>query len=77
MTDGEGQFPLKDRLQEVRLAEIPEEPHLGETTMRLAISCAPEEGRGLVEAFKRMSLLEIMAPAAGSSEVESAADAVS
>lgn len=51
--------------------------HLGEATMRLAISCAPEEGRGLVEAFKRMSLLEIMAPAAGSSEFDSAADAVS
>jgi hypothetical protein len=34
--------------------------HLGEATMRLAISCAPEEGQGLVEAFKRMSLLEIM-----------------
>ncbi|EUB74522.1 transcriptional regulator, TetR family [Pseudomonas sp. GM41(2012)] len=51
--------------------------HLGEATMRLAIACAPEEGRGLVEAFKRMSLLEIMAPAAGSSELDSAADAVS
>ncbi|MEO4016813.1 TetR/AcrR family transcriptional regulator [Pseudomonas rossensis] len=51
--------------------------HLGEATMRLAISCAPQEGRGLVEAFKRMSLLEIMAPAAGSSEFDSAADAVS
>jgi hypothetical protein len=51
--------------------------HLGEATMRLAISCAPEEGRGLVEAFKRMSLLEIMAPAAGSSELDSAAEAVS
>lgn len=31
--------------------------------MRLAISCAPEEGRRLVEAFKRMSLGGIMAPA--------------
>jgi hypothetical protein len=28
--------------------------------MRLAISCAPEEGRRLFEAFKRMSLAEIM-----------------
>lgn len=37
--------------------------HLGEATMRLAISCAPEEGRRLVEAFKRMSLGGIMAPA--------------
>ena len=37
--------------------------HLGEATMRLAISCAPDEGRRLVEAFKRMSLGEIMAPA--------------
>ncbi|NUU37331.1 TetR family transcriptional regulator [Pseudomonas sp. C2B4] len=37
--------------------------HLGEATMRLAISCAPEEGRGLVEAFKRMSLREILQPA--------------
>ncbi|MHC8351239.1 TetR/AcrR family transcriptional regulator [Pseudomonas sp. RT4P38] len=51
--------------------------HLGEATMRLAISCAPEEGRGLVEAFKRMSLREIMASAAGSSECDSAAEAVS
>ena len=51
--------------------------HLGEATMRLAITCTPEEGRGLVEAFKRMSLLEIMAPAAGSSEFDSAAEAVS
>jgi AcrR family transcriptional regulator len=51
--------------------------HLGEATMRLAISCAPEEGHGLVEAFKRMSLLEIMAPAAGSNEFDSAAEAVS
>lgn len=47
--------------------------HLGEATMRLAISCAPAEGRGLVEAFKRMSLREIMAPAAGSSAFDSAA----
>ncbi len=46
MTDGEGQFPLKDRSQEMRLAEILEEP-------------------------------EIMASAAGSSEFDSAADAVS
>lgn len=37
--------------------------HLGEATMRLAISCAPEEGRGLVEAFKRMTLREILQPA--------------
>jgi AcrR family transcriptional regulator len=37
--------------------------HLGEATMRLAISCAPQEGRGLVEAFKRMSLREILPPA--------------
>lgn len=37
--------------------------HLGEATMRLAISCALDEGRQLVEAFKRMSLGEIMAPA--------------
>ncbi|MGE8149892.1 TetR family transcriptional regulator [Pseudomonas vancouverensis] len=35
---------------------------LGESTMRLAITCGPEEGRGLVEAFKRVSLREIMAP---------------
>lgn len=39
--------------------------HLGEATMRLAISCEPEEGRGVVEAFKRMSLREIMGLAAG------------
>lgn len=45
--------------------------------MRLAISCAPEEGRVLVEAFKRMSLREITASAAGSSEFDSAAEAVS
>jgi AcrR family transcriptional regulator len=37
--------------------------HLGESTMRLAIDCAPQEGRALVEAFKRMSLREIMQPA--------------
>ena len=36
---------------------------LGESTMRLAITCEPEEGRRLVEAFKRMSLAEIMRPA--------------
>ncbi|WP_150673970.1 TetR family transcriptional regulator [Pseudomonas fluorescens] len=36
--------------------------HLGEATMRLAVTCAPEEGRALVEAFKRMSLREIMEP---------------
>ena len=35
---------------------------MGEATMRLAITCAPEEGRRLVEAFKRMSLVEIMRP---------------
>ena len=39
--------------------------HLGEATMRLAISCAPEEGRDLVEAFTRMSLRDIMGLAAG------------
>ena len=50
---------------------------LGEATMRLAISCAPEEGRALVEAFKRMSLREIMGPAAGPSERASAAEPVS
>ena len=37
--------------------------HLGEATMRLAVTCAPDEGRALVEAFKRMSLREIMEPA--------------
>ncbi|MNG36196.1 hypothetical protein D3C84_1231460 [compost metagenome] len=37
--------------------------HLGEASMRLAISCEPREGRALVEAFKRMSLREIMQPA--------------
>jgi AcrR family transcriptional regulator len=37
--------------------------HLGEATMRLAVSSAPEEGRRLVDAFKRMSLREIMQPA--------------
>ena len=36
--------------------------HLGESTMRLAISCAPAEGRALVETYKRMSLREIMQP---------------
>lgn len=36
--------------------------HLGEATMRLAVTCTPEEGRALVEAFKRMSLREIMQP---------------
>lgn len=51
--------------------------NLGEATMRLSISCAPEGGRGLVEAFKGMSLREIMASAAGSSEFDSAAEAVS
>jgi hypothetical protein len=35
---------------------------LGEATMRLAISCELEEGRRLFEAFKRMSLAEIMQP---------------
>ncbi|MGH8387625.1 MAG: TetR/AcrR family transcriptional regulator [Pseudomonas sp.] len=34
--------------------------HLGEATMRLAISCTAQEGRELVEAFRRMSLREIM-----------------
>ena len=47
---------------------------LGKATMRLAISCAPEEGRTLVEAFKRMSLREIMGPAAEPSERASAAE---
>lgn len=51
--------------------------HLGEATMRLAVSCTPEEGRGLVDAFKSMSLREIMAPAAGSSEPDPAADVIS
>jgi hypothetical protein len=37
----------------------------------------PDSDALRVEAFKRMSLLEIMAPAAGSSELDSAADAVS
>jgi hypothetical protein len=36
--------------------------HLGEATMRLAVTCAPEEGRALVEAFKRLSLREVMGP---------------
>lgn len=34
--------------------------HLGEATMRLAVSSGPEEGRRLVEAFKRMSLHELL-----------------
>nr|NYU05770.1 TetR/AcrR family transcriptional regulator [Pseudomonas sp. SbOxS1] len=34
--------------------------HLGEATMRLAVSSGPEEGRRLVEAFKHMSLHEIL-----------------
>ena len=38
--------------------------HLGEATVRLAISCTPKEGRGLVDTFKRMSLREIMQPPA-------------
>lgn len=38
--------------------------HLGEATVRLAISCTPQEGRGLVETFKRMSLREITQPPA-------------
>lgn len=38
--------------------------HLGEATMRLAISYEVEEGRTLVEAFKRMSLREIIQPQA-------------
>jgi hypothetical protein len=144
MTDGEGPFPLKDRFQELCLAEILEEPagpqdcpvvlaspalrdiwsgmqadkqlmalelqesriaggllagamlrvypdsdalpvqeaafliwRLGEATMRLDITCAPEEGRGLVEVFKRLSLREIMASVAGSSEFDPAAESVS
>lgn len=36
--------------------------HLGESTMRLAITCEAQEGRRLVEAFKRMSLREILQP---------------
>ncbi|MNN19308.1 HTH-type transcriptional repressor Bm3R1 [compost metagenome] len=44
--------------------------HLGEATMRLAITCEPQEGRGLVEAFKRMSLREIMAPAIVESDLQ-------
>ena len=40
---------------------------LGESTMRLAISCTPEEGKRLVEAFKRMSLREILHPALAAS----------
>ncbi len=35
--------------------------HLGEATMRLAISTTPDEGRALVEAFKQMSVREILA----------------
>lgn len=46
--------------------------HLGEATMRLAISCAPEEGRGLVEAFKRMALREITGLTAGTKGVATA-----
>ncbi|MHC8366575.1 TetR/AcrR family transcriptional regulator [Pseudomonas sp. ZT5P21] len=46
--------------------------HLGEATMRLALSCAPEEGRGLVEAFKRMSLREFTGLAAGTNGVSTA-----
>ena len=34
--------------------------HLGEATMRLAVSSGTEEGRRLVESFKRMSLQEIL-----------------
>lgn len=36
--------------------------HLGEATVRLAVSSEPDEGRRLVAAFKRMALREIMAP---------------
>ncbi|WP_248740586.1 TetR family transcriptional regulator [Pseudomonas sp. MWU12-2029] len=36
---------------------------LGESTMRLAISCSEAEGKRLVETFKRMSLREILHPA--------------
>lgn len=36
---------------------------LGESTMRLAISCSETEGKRLVETFKRMSLREILHPA--------------
>ncbi|MGZ7457357.1 hypothetical protein ACXPVS_11255 [Pseudomonas sp. Ma2-10] len=43
------------------------------------LNCFERAGgqRILAEAFKRMPLLEILAPAAGSSEFDSAADAVS
>jgi hypothetical protein len=36
--------------------------HLSEATMRLAVTCTPEEERALVEAFKRMPLREVMEP---------------
>lgn len=36
--------------------------HLGEATMRLAISHDREQGRALVEAYKRMTLREIVEP---------------
>ncbi|MGQ3072908.1 MAG: TetR family transcriptional regulator [Ferrovibrionaceae bacterium] len=35
---------------------------LGEATMRLALSVGPEEGRRLVEIYKRMALAEIAGP---------------
>ncbi|MBN9527261.1 MAG: TetR family transcriptional regulator [Alphaproteobacteria bacterium] len=35
---------------------------LGEATMRLAVSVGPEEGRRLVEIYKRMALAEIAGP---------------
>ena len=52
---------------------------LGEATMRLASTCVPEEGRRLFEAFKRMSLAEVMAPSSalissGSNEVDPAVE---
>lgn len=36
--------------------------HLGEATMRLAVSQSPAEGAAMVEAFKRMTLAQILAP---------------
>lgn len=54
-------FPQSDELQVQESAFLIW--HLGEATMRLAVTCTPEEGRALVEAFKRMSLREVMDPA--------------
>jgi hypothetical protein len=33
--------------------------HLGESTMRLALSVGPEEGKRLVEAYKGLALREV------------------